>query len=141
MAEENEKITLLNQQTKDMAVNLENLTQKRKEAKERLEARFTDVYKNINQTKVLVINEGKRIRNEIFQFKTEFNEKLVEFNEKNKQTLKEIEERTNMKFEEVDKFALKLKEMINKEEEDRKIHIKNLLHTFDGKLNILKEKI
>ena len=64
-----------------MEVNLENLTQRRLEAKRQMNAKFEDIYKQINDTKVLVINEGKRIRNEIFQFKNQFNDKLNEFNE------------------------------------------------------------
>ena len=61
--EENEKIVLLNEHTKNLEVNLDNLLSQREEAKRKLEEKFQDVYHNIEMTKRVVIEEGSKLKN------------------------------------------------------------------------------
>jgi len=121
-----DKLSALKSQMKDMSQDYEDMIKAREAAKKALEARFNEVYRQIEENKQFTIDEGKRVMDTLKAFQDKFEERLVVVDKniekeitEEKTVVRQTLESINKKLDGLDQaLADEKAERIRKTEED-----------------------
>lgn len=97
-------------------------------------SRFQDVYRKIQNTKEFIISEGQRINGTLLAFQSKFEHELKELDDRHQKQHDEFKEKTQNKFQEVDKECARLQNEIDLEKAER-------IKQADDNYNSINEKI
>lgn len=141
LEEENEKIKLLYEQTKEMNVSLSNLIKKREEVQRNLEAKFEDIYRNIANTKSFVIDEGKRVNSTLLAFESKFESNLKDSEQKLDEKVIDFSNQLNTRIDGIEEKAKEMQIQMDKDREATKAEYENAFNRFNARLEEIDNTI